>query len=172
MLGNTWNLLSHGNKGWEPHWIYPEGKREPCSRWHGRWQPQNWNPETVTSNRASCHYVTIKWGGKERQMSSCPFPCFFTETDEFQQIPDSCLLWTPSQIHSLPLSQRTQNFNVLPDLSWQKSHRTAGLNQSAGVEREAKTLASYNQSPSLVLFLKPCLHLCIVLNLYYTLYLT
>lgn len=92
MLGNTWNLLSPGNKGWEPHWIYPKGKREPCSRWHGRWQPQNWNPETVTSNRASCHYVTIKWGGKERQMSSCPFPCFFTETDEFQQIPPWQLL--------------------------------------------------------------------------------
>lgn len=117
------------------------------------------SPSSEVAKNVRCHHVPSP-ASSLRLMNSNRY------------LPDSCLLWTPSQIHSLPLSQRTQNFNVLPDLSWQKPHRTAGLNQSAGVEREAKTLASYNQSPSLVLFLKPCLHLCIVLNLYYTLYLT
>lgn len=99
------------------------------SQWQPQWQPQNWNTEIVTSNKASSHDITIT-EVDEPEMSPYPLTCFFTKTDEFQQKqhPFTAVYCEyPLKFIQLSLSQRTQNFNILPHLFSQQSHCAAGL---------------------------------------------
>lgn len=130
------------------YWLYPEEK-EVCSSWHSRSvatlklesreQPPT-RPLPMTSVSLNFRiiispHLLLPWDWR--------IP---TETTSFH----SCSLWIASQIHSAALSQRTQNFNLLPHLCPQQPPCKVYVRLQVW-KRGRKSLITYNQASSPVL---------------------